>query len=121
MGSQRLVYRLGCGRNAMGWGTACTMTRAQNNSVRVKEQVELETPNEFVGSPGNKGLGSRLSHTVKPSSITWKLRLLPGKQGAGKGSGLPRQQSLKENRPWRQERPMTWGPGGRAQGEGRHC
>lgn len=51
------------------------MTRAQDNSVSVKEQVELETLTEFMESPGSEGLGSRLSHTVKPSSITWKLRL----------------------------------------------
>lgn len=69
-------------------GTACTVTRAQNNLVRAKGQVELETLNEFMGSPGREGLGSRLSHTGKPSRLTWKLRLMPGKQGAGKGAGL---------------------------------
>ena len=104
-----MVYRLGCSRNAI-WvgGTAGTMTRAQSNSMRVK-RVELETLYAFMESPGSEGLGSRLSHTVKPSSRTWKLRLMSGKQGAGKGSGLHRQQSLKENRPWGQERPVTWG------------
>lgn len=55
--------------------------------MRVKEQVELETLNEFMGSPGSEGLGSRLSHTVSPSSITQKLRLVPGKQEQGKVLG----------------------------------
>lgn len=71
-----MVSGLGCGRHAI-WagGIACTMTRAQDNSVSVKEQVELETLTEFMESPGSEGLGSRLSHAVKLSSITWKLKL----------------------------------------------
>lgn len=66
------------------------MTRAQDSSMRGKEPVELETLDEFMGILGREGFGNGLSYIVKPSNITWKLRLMPGKQGAKEGFRLHR-------------------------------